>query len=88
MVDDDATSVVDGASAVVVGIVDEPDTTAVTAEIDEVVDGTTVPVVVDDTMVTDCVCVGDSTEDPVVGLGTTVVVSDAMFDDDTPTIVD
>ena len=88
MVDDDATSVVDGASAVVVGIVDEPDTVDVTPEDDEIVDGTTVPFVAADTLDNDCVCVVDSTEDPVVGLGTTVVVSDAMVDADTTVFVD
>ena len=88
MVDDDATFVVDGASAVVVGVVDEPDTVDVTPEDDEIVDGTTVPVVVYDTMDTDCVFVEGSTEDPEVDLGITVVVSDAMVDEDTSVLVD
>ena len=88
MVDDDATFVVDGASAVVVGIVDEPDTVDVTAADDEIVDGTTVPVVVDDTLDTDCVCVEDSSGDPMVVRGATVVVSDARVDDDTTVLVD
>ena len=56
MVDDDATFVVDGASAVFVGKVEKPDTVDVTAEDDEIVDGTTVSVV-DDTLDTDCFCV-------------------------------
>ena len=88
MVDDDATFVVDGASAVVVVKVDESDTVDVTAEDDGIVDGPLVPVVVDDTLDTDCICVEDSTEDPVVVLGTTVVVSDAMVEDETTVLVD
>ena len=51
-------------------------------------DAVDVPVSVNDTLDTDCVCVADSTVDPVDDLGTTVVVTDAMVDDDTTVFVD
>ena len=88
MTDVDATFVVDNASAVVVGIVDEPDTVDKVAVDDGIVDETTASDVVDDTPDTDCVCVEDSTDDPVVVSGTTVVVPRAVVDDDTTFFVD
>ncbi len=84
----DATVVVDNASAVVVGIVDEPDTVNVVAVDDGIVDETTNSVVEDDTPDADCVCVENSTDDPVVVSGTTVVVPRAVVDDDTTFFVD
>ncbi len=86
--DDDTMFVVDGVSAVVVDTAGEPDTVNVSAEDDEIVDGTTDSVVVDDTLDTACVCVEDPTDDLVVVLGTTVVISEAMVDEDTKFVVD
>ena len=88
MIDVDATFVVDNASAGVIGIFDEPDTVDVVAVDDGIVDETTDSVVGDDTPDTDCVCIEDSTDDLVVVSGTTVVVPEAVVDDDNMFFVD